>query len=375
MANWYVNGSVGSSGAGTSEGTAFRTLAEAVAAMSGGDTVNVAGGVYRETLVTAGKGGPDGLARSRILGNPADRFVISGAEVLTGLTRCTVSDAPEVGADWARVFKTTVPLSSFPGSDPRVGNLCEAGVQLPICTERADQSDDFFLTKPSYFHTADSVTTSGSDVTGFRKASVTDTYTKAQLDRAEIYFVTTPNVSGTSAVDFDATTKTIGLVTPDGYEDSAVRNNFALFNLLPAIRKGTWGHITSGSTVTVYVWPRDEASVAGGIEYSSRGSSLDLSSTSNIEIADFVAAQAATTVLSAFPIIAQNNGGNASDVHLHHFGVRDTLVVGFNRCAVELNGIDDLHVHDFSILRAQGGFGFMLSGNGAQDAEWPRIGF
>jgi PKD repeat protein len=50
-AGWYVDGSVVSSGDGTSWATAFKTITEGINAVSAGATVNVAAGTYQERLV------------------------------------------------------------------------------------------------------------------------------------------------------------------------------------------------------------------------------------------------------------------------------------------------------------------------------------
>ena len=204
MAEWHVNGAASASGSGTGAATAFRTLAEAVAASRGGDTIRVAGGIYRETMSLSGKSGT--LSNpTRVLGDPLDPFVISGGEALPGLVPCVLADAVYVGDNWSQMRKTTVSAGIFPGGDPYAGNLCEDGVQMPICVERADTTDDFFLTKAGYYHKADSITKSGSDITGFVKPSVTDLYTKAQIENAECNFVQGSNRAGVSAVTFDTT--------------------------------------------------------------------------------------------------------------------------------------------------------------------------
>jgi hypothetical protein len=372
MAVWYVNAGVGSSGTGKSPSTAFRTLGEAVLAASGGDTVNVAGGIYRETVRPAPASGPSPLARTRILGDPDDPFVISGGQRIDGMVRCTAADSSVVGANWSKVFKGTIVTAAFPGGNPFAGNLCEDGVQLPICNERADRSDTFFLSKPSYYHTADSVVLSGVNITGFRKPSVTDLYTKAQIDRSRAYFVREPNVAGEASVIFDEVTKTIQLQDgPHIYENSIYKDDFALFNLLPAIRQGEWGFVSSGGVTTVYVWPRDEARIATGISYSVRTTGLDLNGSNHVEIAYFEVRQTAASSTSQGPVIS----GGGRDIYLHHFEVADTLGTGSAYAAIYMSSVDDLHMHDFNIFRAQGTYGVFLQGAGAGNADWPALGY
>ena len=385
MATWYVNAARPSSGAGTSAGTAFRTLAEGRAAMSPGDTLRVAGGFYAETLDLSGIVATAG-APTRVLGDPDDWFVISGGAALPGLTRCTAADAPDVGSGWASVFKSTLAKNALPAGSPWSANICEGTRQLVIATERADRSDTFFVTKPAYYHTADSVTTSGLYITGFKKPSVTDRYTKTQLERAQIRFVQPPNVAAASTVNFDATTKVLGLTGVFEYENSAVKNNFALANLLPSIRQGEWAFIESGSNVTIYVRPMDEASVAAGlISYSVRQTGLDLSGSHHIEVANFVVNQIASGGKDVAPILSRNTGTHAEGQHVHDYSVENSL--GFTwvdpadgktksgDAAVYMTGVNDLHMHGFKVMRSQSLFGIFLQGNNAGAADWRRLGY
>ncbi|MCF7920383.1 MAG: right-handed parallel beta-helix repeat-containing protein [Candidatus Cloacimonetes bacterium] len=95
--NWYVDGTVGSTGNG-SQGSPFKTIAEAVTALSDGDIVNVAAATYEETvdfdnhyfILT----GTSGAASTLIDGNsikegiiiPDDDPDITGESTITGFT-------------------------------------------------------------------------------------------------------------------------------------------------------------------------------------------------------------------------------------------------------------------------------------------------
>ena len=372
MAEWHVNGAVGASGSGGPTDP-FRTLAEGRAAMSGGDTLNVAGGVYRETLDLSDLSGASPSARTRVIGDPDDRFVIAGGEALTGLTRCTAADAGDVGPNWASVFKTTVAKSVFPNGDPYSANLTEGTEQLPIAIERADRSDTFFLTKASHYHTATEVSLSGADVTGFKNTAVTDLYTKTQLDRAQIRFTQEPNVAATSTVDFNTSTGFLEVSGSFEYEDNDDRDKFALFNLLPAIRRGEWAFVENGANATVYVWPNSEAAL-GDISYSARSMGLDITGADHVEVAHFIVNQVATGDKNQAPILSRNPGTHAQDQYLHHFDVKNSLGFGGD-AAVYMIGVDDLHMHDFTIIRSQGLFGIFLQGNDAGAADWKRLGY
>lgn len=376
MTTWYVDGSVGSSGHGTSLDAAFKTISEAVNAASGSDTIRVSGGVYKETVTIGGsKSGSSSSNRTRLLGDSEDPFVLSGGVTLPNLIPCVSGDAAQVGDNWGSIYKTTVPTSSFPNSDPNVANLCEEGVQLPFCVERAVTTDTFFLTRPAYYHTAESTTLSGANVTGYRHPAVTDNYTKAQLENSILNFVTDPNKLATSTIVFNTSTKVMALNSPKPAQSGDLGKQYALYNLLPSMKQGEWGYIESGSNTTVYVWPRNSANVAAGnIEYSSLAKGLNLTGLNRFEAAHFVVRQYGCTLRLDNPISVENSTSNRDDIYLHHFEVNDVIAVN-GYAAIYVNGVNNLHMHDFKVTRAQGMFGMFLQGNGAGNADWPRLGF
>ena len=376
MATIHVNASAAPGGDGTSAATAFRTISQAVTATAGGDTVRVAGGIYRETVYLDGSKSGSAVAPTRILGDAADPFVISGGEPLPGLVPCTAGDAAVAGPNWPRMYKTTLARSFFPGDDPNAGNLCEGGVQMTLAAERANRSDTFFLSKPAYYHVADTVQLSGADILGFRKPSVTDSYTKTQLDRCRVYFVAEPNKSIADDVVFDTATKTIrfaggGYV----YENNSYKDSFALFNLIPAMRAGEWGYAESGPDVTIYVWPTTPANVADGlIEYAARSRCIHTDDADHFEIADFVARTTGAPYRGLTQCAVYLKGGEFG--HLRNFLVKNTYsVAGGAYAAVMSDGTTDLHLHDFKIERAQGLFGMYLVGSNSGAADWPYIKF
>ena len=239
---------------------------------------------------------------------------------------------------------------------------------MPLCVERAIKTDTFFLTKPTYYHEADTITQSGGNITGFRKPSVTDAYTKAQIENAECYFVYGSNRAGTSAVTFTDATKTINLISPQIYAGTGnpLADHFALANLLPSMKVGEWGFRRSGSDVVIYV------RTAGAVEYSARKNAIDLSGVSNIEMADFVVRQIACPGKSDAPVLIDNPGAKHSNIHLHDFEVNDCLAID-GYAPIYGAGVNALHIHDFSVTRAQGMFGMFFQGRGAANADWPGL--
>ena len=376
MATWYVD-ATSAGGAGTSPATAKKSIAEALPLMSGGDTLNIADGMYREGMSLNGLGGPSATNRTRILFGPA--AILSGGVQATGLVRCTAADAAEVGAIWPNVFKEDIPTASFPAGDPEAANVCENFVQLAPANSRADKSEEFFIDKPDYYWVADSVTLSGIYVTGYRKDSVTSLYTKAQLENATIQIIVEPNVGAKRALIFENNVMKVQ-GSPVEYENNTfTQKRFALLNLLPAMGPGEWGVKQNGATTTLYVYPKNAGNVAAGlISYSRLSNGIEAIGTNNLEISGGVVDQFASVGLTDAPIRLRRSGANSQAIHIHHMRVTNTLSVG-NYGALYVDGVDDFHMHDFEILRCQKikdgrGLGIALSGNNAGAADFPSIG-
>ena len=363
--DWFVDQSVAASGDGTSAATAFKTFDEAKAAMSAGDVIYVEGGVY-PPMIMSGMSGTVGN-RTVVKGNPANRFIVSGGTALTGLIPCTSSDSAVVGSNWANMKKATVNINTLPNSDVRAANLCENGVQMPLATDRANMADTFFIGQPTSFHTADQTYVVGGNVEGFRKTSVTNAYTKAQIERARVYYVYNNNRLGDSAVaSFDTATGKITLTdTSQPYETSALKDNFALINILPNMKQGEHGYVDNGDgTATFYVWPANAGST---IEYSTNATGIDLSGVEHLELQNFEVRQFATTSNAEAPILIDNNAvfgtANKKDILIHHGTVHDCLQADLGYAMVYAKDIDDLEVHDVTFTRAQGFFGIFAHGS------------
>ena len=77
---------------------------------------------------------------------------------------------------------------------------------------RADTSETFFLSPPTAYYTAETTVVIDGKIRGFRKPSVTDNYTKAQIENARVYFVAVPNSNAeVDVASFDPPTDTINL--------------------------------------------------------------------------------------------------------------------------------------------------------------------
>jgi len=264
MTTHYLNFDALSNGNGTA-GSPWNSFASAQSGIVRGDTVMVSGVLRGLMEFTPSKGGVSTAARTKWLGAADNPFTVTAGEPLTGWVQCTAGDTTEVGSGFANIWKTTITKSSLPGANPYAANICEAGAQIPICVGRAITTDKFFVTDPVGYHVATTTGLSGANVVSFRLPAATDPYTRAQILTTQVNFVATPNTAVVSAVaDFDATTKVITLATPAGYESNAYKDSFALFNLLPSLKRGEWGFKDNGATATIYCYPQDVANWGRG---------------------------------------------------------------------------------------------------------------
>lgn len=109
MATYYVNGSISASGVGTSWATAKKTISQAEALVSYGDTVYVGPGAYRETVT---------LLVSGSAGSPIN-FIgdISGAvtDGVGGIVRITGSDNDQSTARASCIISSSKSYRTFKG--------------------------------------------------------------------------------------------------------------------------------------------------------------------------------------------------------------------------------------------------------------------
>ena len=363
--DWFVDQSVSLSGDGTSAATAFKTFPEAKAAMSAGDTIYIEGGVYPPMNMSGMSG--TSSKRTVVKGNPSNKFIVSGGTTLTGITSCTSSDSAVVGSNWANMKKATVNINTLPNSDVKAANLCENGVQMPLATDRADMSDTFFIGQPTSFHIADQTYVVGGNIEGFRKVSVTNLYTQAQIERARVYYVYNNNRLGDSAVaSFNTSTGKITLTdTSQPYETSALKDNFALVNILPNMKQGEHGYVDNGDgTATFYFWP----SVVGStIQYSTSAIGINLSGVDHVEVSNFEVRQFATTSNAEAPILIDNNAvfgtPNHKNIILHDGEVHDCLQANLGYAMTYVKDTDDVEIYNVDYTRAQGFFGIFAHGN------------
>lgn len=103
VGDWYVDGSVGSSGDGTSLATAFKTLGEGLSALSSGETLLVKGGTYTPGKLTRSTAWD---STTRIMGYGDDRPVLdfSGVDLSWPNRDCIVISSTARNELWHRFY-------------------------------------------------------------------------------------------------------------------------------------------------------------------------------------------------------------------------------------------------------------------------------
>ena len=343
-------------------GSPYLTIGKAITEATSGDVVRVRTGTYRETVTM--KAGVD------VKRYGTEQPKITGADVLSGLTACVSGDATYVGANWASMYKSgEIALSSLPTSDARAAFLHENGVPLQLAVARPENPEHpIHLDAPKDWHTASAVNLDGSGfIESYELAEVTDAYSDAELEAASIAFQGNPNLGYFDDIS-DVTAGVITLATSGTYTPSsatAIKDNFMIVNLLPAMAAGGWGYRIVGSNVIFYVWPNDVANVTSGIEYTTRQSAVIMADDS--ELVGFEVVQTCS-----YDASNPGNGGHAiqeatstktSDVAVRHCNIHSHMRVGTRGYApVYLRNVDDAVVEQNTIEGIYGMFGTFIQG-------------
>lgn len=272
----------------------FATIQHAVSAAiaaGGSRTIRVRGGTYRETVTLTGWGGTSG-ARQRLLSYPGETPIISGSEVVTGWARCGAGDAAVIGAtlgvEGSPVWKATVARSAIGSSALAGANLREAGVQVAVVSDRASTGFSPLVQSDNRdFHVPTSFTTDGGGDVDTITSIVFGGYSEAQLQRCVLIGYGSPNVVFHSAIT-SASGDTVTLASP--YPPQAGPSTaFNLVNALPALVAGRWGYTDNGdSTVTLYLYPTNEANLAGNIEIGARTLGISVGAAPWVTIDGFI---------------------------------------------------------------------------------------
>lgn len=234
-----------------SPGTAaqpYATVARANMAAKAGDSIGIAAGLWEGRIdgkAGVSYGGWGGVA------------TFTGGVALTGGVPCDASDAADLGGVRPDVLKFTgIPLSAFPSSDPRAAIPTEGGAPLALASLKAPNPkhplsevypDDMLDGVPIL---------TGTTVKGFSHPALVGV-PSSQVMQARVEFIGNPNQNYQSAVAaHDPASGTISLAGGAQYENSAIRDKFALINFLPALAPGAWGYKITGTTATIYICPR-----------------------------------------------------------------------------------------------------------------------
>lgn len=249
-----------------------------------GKLIRVLGGPtpYRQVIdLTAAASGTAG-SPTRVMRYGTDEVRVSGAEVLSGLTRCTSGDAPVIGAIWAdaRLYKVTLADSAIASGDPSACAPLEAGKMMALASEliaspRAPIEpyaiDDWQTWQ--VVTTGDAVATTGQPIIGYKNPSITDKYSQAELQAMSVSFYGSPNLAYLSAVaSFDPTKKILYLTNQAQlYEGTVYKDRMSLRNIPKALKQGQWAYVRNGDgTSTYYLFLANAANAASGVEYCAR---------------------------------------------------------------------------------------------------------
>ncbi len=356
--------------------TPKRTISNALAAASAGQTIRVRAGTYRERVVMAGKGGVSPTVRTRIMGYGTEKPLVTAGEPLTGFVQCTVADAPVLGPiNPANVWKVTgIAKSSIASSNGLAANIHEAGVKLPICRSRPDlfnPQPQLLNDNDMWIRSINTITSGGNIVSWQLPAGAApfgyDDLTSAQVLRCQIRYHTAPNVNDvTTPSSYTAATRTlVPTASAIEYETNSNRDTLCLTNLLPRMERGSWGFVDNGSTVDFYVWPNDVANLTSGMEYAARANIFDTNGVSNIEISHMelaMASSASVVELDGGHAISAHNPGTLSHHRYQNLLIRGTERSGQGYGPIELRDVDNIEIDRVTIKDAIGQFGMFVRG-------------
>ena len=377
--DWFVDQATGDDGnAGTSTGAAFETIGAAVsaalAAGTPGQTIRVRAGKYPETVDLSSLSGTAGNP-TRLLGYGTEKPVITGAEAITGWTQCDSGDEADVGANYASIYKKVVSTASIASGNAEAAFLHENGDPLPLATAQLPNPIyPLFYNIPDQWLTADVVNVDESDhILSYELNSLTDQYTKQQLENSQIYFHVVSNAARISTFTFNEGSKQIVLDDQTWtYESNSHRDNFSLINLLPALEEGKWGYKDNGdSTTTLYIWPTDTDNLTANIEYSTRGRGIKVGVASYVILGSLIVRQFSSTGDSTDGQYAISVQGLAksSHVYIQNVWVKNNYRPHGGYSPITIQNVDNHLVECVTNEMAIGQSGFMTQGGSEGDDD------
>lgn len=307
----HVDGSVGASGNGTSWGQAFKTIQEAVNTISdgAGGTIVVAGGTYRERV--AMKNGAAGN-RLRLVPRGTDEVIVTGAEPLTGLTRCASPSQAGGNGNFAEIFTTTIPENAFDFTNGAPSsykdyvtrmlgaNIHEAGQICPPVVNRATGLSDreqFELFFWPYMYYAPGGFSKGGGTEQVSAPVLQGLNQSAMQNYAYILCRTSPNVTNMAKVQsFNSSAGTASWGSADWclggsqpYWTKSSKHHFAVLNNPMDLQPGRWAFDPTtiagdgSGQIRIWIWPRNEANL-GAFTYSRREQCISVAGKSHVEV-------------------------------------------------------------------------------------------
>jgi hypothetical protein len=276
-----------------------------------GQSIGIAPGVYEVSPMTL----PAGSTLQGWGGIPE----LTGGRAVTGVP-CTAVDAAEVGAIWPDVWKYRVPLSMLPGGQARSALPSEDGRPLsPAMTRVANPKHPKSEVYVKDWLSGTPVL-NGTTIAGYRNP-VFASLTHAQVMACTVEFIGSPNQNyQTQVAAFDGTTVTLanqGVV----YENSDLKDRFALSNCLPLMERGGWGYRVSGSDAILYVRHHDPAN-PGFVRVASIGSAIRTGG-ANVTIRNLKITQTCDVGLKTngqYPVVATHDDFTAIGVTVENVG-------------------------------------------------------
>lgn len=284
----------GANGLDTNDGltsaTAVKTIAKGmtvVNALAGDRVLRIMGdGVkYRESVLTnyynPFPNPPIGNLAVKSYGT--DLPWISGAEKVTGFVACTSADDPILtAAKRPNVYKAVIPKTLISGH-VSYWRMMLREYEEPLILAQLQGATRIGRTVPKFFIDS-SLSMMGKDVTPdlvislngsnqidkITHPSVLGAYSDAQLEQTVAAVLVYPNFvehiktasSSSGVLQMAANTRNFNGSTDYRYN---------LLNLPPAIEAGGWAYRDNGDgNLTIYVWPKNPASLADGIEVAAR---------------------------------------------------------------------------------------------------------
>lgn len=352
-----------------------QTIAGGKAALSPGQKLKLRAGTYREQFNLSGIGGSAG-APTEISRYGTEEVIISASNLMTGWSNAVAGDATYVGSIWPNLKKKEgIAIATFLNSNPETAFLAEAGVIMPLAMARIPypQYPNFYRTNSDWLEgeTQPAGLAYQAAITGTRLPALTDTMTQAQIEACDVLFHGENNFNYRSAISsFDPVTKIIHYTnTTQTYENSEKKDTFALLNCLPKMKKGEWGYVLTGggTTVTLFIWPNNAATVETAIEYSARGKCVSGTTGQNyvtfkgLIFEGTSSAGANTDGNYALDFGSTGNGGN-NNIRFENVKVRRTYRANRDYAPFWLRDCDDIFMQNIELENIIGSYGIFFHG-------------